>query len=310
MGVYFLGDVIRYNRKALNITQERLCEGICSVQTLSRIENGRQNAGKDVYKRLMERMGKGTERAYAIVSGNDLRVLEYARAYENALHGFEYEKAEEILLQLEPLVDDSPTSRQYVMEGKAIIAWNLKRISPREGRELLQKALMLTIQNPEEIDFSRYPLMENEISILCNIANTYFDEGEMQKGITILETVYDGMKSGYKAPEKGQTFESMILNNLANMYGELGEHRKAIELARQGIAICRREKSSGNLPDLLGEMEWNMEQLLEKGEEVDFTKEDCEKILRRACYIASALGNDHNGKLMQNHYAEYFGKEL
>ena len=40
MAYYRAGEVIKLNRIALNMTQEQLCEGICSVKTLSRIENG------------------------------------------------------------------------------------------------------------------------------------------------------------------------------------------------------------------------------------------------------------------------------
>ena len=310
MGVYRAGDVIRRNRQALHMTQEELCEGICNAQTLSRIENGKQNPGKEVYKRLMERMGKEKNRAFAMVSGDDVRVLEYAREYENALHKFEYEKADEVLQLLEGMVDDSPVSRQYVMEGRAIIDLRLKRISEKEARKVLLEALNITIENPEKQDFSSYPLMEMEISILYNIANTYFSESEMEKAVLILENVYNGITSSYRLPQKRRTLELLILDNLANMYGELGKHEKAIELALQGIKICKFEKTSGNLPQLLGEMEWNMEQMLEKKKDVDFSKDDCKKILRQAFYIASALKQNHIRDLMKNHYKEYFGKAI
>ena len=42
MAFYLLGDCIREQRERLGVTQEELCEGICSVPTLSKIENGRQ----------------------------------------------------------------------------------------------------------------------------------------------------------------------------------------------------------------------------------------------------------------------------
>ena len=223
MGVYRAGDVIRRNRQALHMTQEELCEGICNAQTLSRIENGKQNPGKEVYKRLMERMGKEKNRAFAMVSGDDVRVLEYAREYENALHKFEYEKADEVLHLLEEMVDDSPVSRQYVMEGRAIIDYNLKRITSKEANMRLSKALALTVENAEQQDFSKYPLMEIEVSILCNIANIYYYDGKIQKAIFLLEAVYAGINSGYRIPKKGKAKELLILDNLANMYGELGE---------------------------------------------------------------------------------------
>lgn len=40
MANYRAGDVIRMTRNAVGITQEDLSDGICSVETLSRIENG------------------------------------------------------------------------------------------------------------------------------------------------------------------------------------------------------------------------------------------------------------------------------
>lgn len=310
MGVYRAGDVIRRNRQALHMTQEELCEGICNAQTLSRIENGKQNPGKEVYKRLMERMGKEKNRAFARISGDDIRVLEYAREYENALHKFDYEKAEENLLFLEKMADDSPVSKQYLLRGRAVIDWNLKRITPEEGRKKLKKALAITVEKAEEQNFATYPLMENEISILYNIAGTYFCESKTEKAIFLLENVYAGINSGYRIPEKGKLTEVLILTNLANMYGELGEYQKAIELAEQGITICKEEKVSSALPQLLAEMEWNMEQLLDSGENVKFTKKDCERILRQACYLASALRQYHNLELIKNHYQEYFDKTL
>lgn len=310
MGVYRAGDVIRRNRQALHMTQEELCEGICNAQTLSRIENGKQNPGKEVYKRLMERMGKEKNRAFARISGDDIRVLEYAREYENALHKFDYEKAEEKLLCLEKMADDSPVSKQYLLRGRAVIDWNLKRITPEEGRKKLKEALAITIENAEEQNFSTYPLMENEISILYSIADTYFYESKIEKAIFLLESVYEGINSGYRIPEKRKLTEVLILTNLSNMYGELGKYKKAIELAERGIAICKEEKVSSALPQLLAEMEWNMEQLLDSDESVKFAREDCEKILRQACYLASALKQNHNFELIKSHYKEYFGMIL
>lgn len=308
MGMYRAGIVIRRNRLALHMTQEDLCDGICDTQTISRIENGKQNPGKDIYRRLMERMGREKDRAFAMVSGEDVRVMDYAREYENALHKFEYEKADEFLSKLEPLVDDSPNSRQYVMGARAIVDWSLKRVTPQEGRKRLKEALSITMEEADQKDFSSYPLMENEISILYNVANTYCSEGTMEKAVALLEDIYEGIISGYRLPEKERTIELLILDNLANMYGQLGEHEKAIKIAQQGIEICKAEKTSGSLPQLLGEMEWNMEQMLEKGEETKFSEKDCEKILRQAYYVASALNQNHNAKLIKEHYEGYFNK--
>lgn len=40
MAVFQLGPIIRNRRNVLGLSQEDLADGICSVPTLSRIENG------------------------------------------------------------------------------------------------------------------------------------------------------------------------------------------------------------------------------------------------------------------------------
>ena len=49
MGNYNVGDMIRLSRIAKKMTQEELSEGVCSVETLSRIENGKHKVKSDTY---------------------------------------------------------------------------------------------------------------------------------------------------------------------------------------------------------------------------------------------------------------------
>src|SRR5690554_3061941 len=97
MGRYRLGDIIRMTRKSLSITQEQLSEDICSVETLSRIETGKQDPSRDVYELLMERMGRIRERAYSMLSVSDFKVLEKTQQFEGCIKAFDYHRAEYIL---------------------------------------------------------------------------------------------------------------------------------------------------------------------------------------------------------------------
>lgn len=53
-----IGNVVRKCRIGKGITQERLCEGVCSISTLSRIENGEQYPSRKVFTLLVEKMGE------------------------------------------------------------------------------------------------------------------------------------------------------------------------------------------------------------------------------------------------------------
>lgn len=311
MGVYCAGELLKRYRESLCMTQEQLSEGICSVQTLSRFENGRQTPGRQVYQQLMERLGKNTERTYAAVCGKNVKISDLIAEYQAFRYRLEYEKADAIIKKLETLVDDSTASRQYVLAQRAALDMHLSRISPQEARKQLQEALKLTISEPERQNFTRYPLLANELSILYHIANTYVAEGQFESGIKLLETVLEGIKSGYRGTEVYHYKEIMIVERLAYMYGRLGDYHKSLALARRALALCRQQKCSVCLLPLLQTMEWSMEQLLQQGEgTLDFSREDCKKILQRAYYLASALGQKHYTETVRSRYQESFGEEL
>lgn len=47
MKTYIVGGVIKEFRIRYNISQEELCDGLCAVSTLSRIESGKQISGRN-----------------------------------------------------------------------------------------------------------------------------------------------------------------------------------------------------------------------------------------------------------------------
>ena len=57
MSNYNVGDIIRLTRLSIGMSQEELSDDICSVQTFSRIENGKVNVKKNTYQQLMDCVG-------------------------------------------------------------------------------------------------------------------------------------------------------------------------------------------------------------------------------------------------------------
>ena len=53
----FIGVLIRRERLRQNYSQEGLCRGICAVSYLSKIEQGKAEAGEDVVLPLLRRLG-------------------------------------------------------------------------------------------------------------------------------------------------------------------------------------------------------------------------------------------------------------
>ena len=57
MSIFLLGPLIKQKREELGLTQEDLADGICSVPTLSRIENGERLPNKSHSEMLLQRLG-------------------------------------------------------------------------------------------------------------------------------------------------------------------------------------------------------------------------------------------------------------
>lgn len=72
MPIYKFGYIIRQRREELGYTQEDLAEGICSVPTLSRIENGERLPTKDHFEMLLQRLGFSESILYNYVDEHTL----------------------------------------------------------------------------------------------------------------------------------------------------------------------------------------------------------------------------------------------
>ena len=85
----FVGVLIRRERLRQNYSQEGLCRGICAVSYLSKIEQGKAEAGEDVVLPLLHRLGVDfeTDEAFLTWAGARIDVL-----YQELLAGREREE--------------------------------------------------------------------------------------------------------------------------------------------------------------------------------------------------------------------------
>ena len=81
MAIKTYGDAIRRARRMAGQTQAQLCEGICDVMTLSRIETNRNRVSPELFQILMQRTGQDCRMTLEFESRE---VFEMHQALENA----------------------------------------------------------------------------------------------------------------------------------------------------------------------------------------------------------------------------------
>ena len=122
MSNYNVGDMIRLTRQAIGMSQEELSDNICSVQTLSRIENGKVKVKKRIYQQLMERMGRDGAKNYSVLSAENLEILDIMVEVDNAIFYKDYSLAELKLNRLkEGLSVEEEINYLYIRECEILI---------------------------------------------------------------------------------------------------------------------------------------------------------------------------------------------
>ena len=74
-----IGTYIRQKRQDRGWTQEYLCDGICSVPTLSRIETNDRTPSSSVIKALLEKLGLPAGQFFALLSKDDISEKENSK---------------------------------------------------------------------------------------------------------------------------------------------------------------------------------------------------------------------------------------
>lgn len=130
MGNYRLGTVIKLTRTIQKLSQEKLSGDICSVETLSRIENGKQKPSKEIYEKLMLRLGKEQEKSFLDLEVEDYKLLEQTNKIRDFLHYLNFKQAEQALNELRiTFTMDNKSNRQYFTFMEAIIAYQKKNLN-------------------------------------------------------------------------------------------------------------------------------------------------------------------------------------
>ena len=105
MSKYNSGEMIRLYRVSKKMSQEVLSEDICSVEALSRIENGKQGTKFELYKNLMHRLGGIPEKSYEILD-DDMKISELRFQYEDAMKKNNFDEAEMLLKKSKRIIQE------------------------------------------------------------------------------------------------------------------------------------------------------------------------------------------------------------
>lgn len=310
MSYYRTGDIVRLTRIANGISQEELSYGICSVQTLHRIENGKTRVKKELYYRLMERMERVPEKTYAVCVGKDLELLEERMKFEDCMNEMEYEKADEYVRIIKEKADDNLITQQYVQKAEALVEYHCKRIDGETLMERLEEVIGLTVPDYRDYLDKKYPFTEQELFCILNIAQKYTKLDKYDEAIQFYEKILECLNMEYIFGGNITHLKIITLSGLARAYGSKKEYDKANELSKEALNMVKAEDEGIIAEGILTDITWNVLRQIERNER---KKEDvmiAKKKLRQAYYLALARDDKKITEICEKVYEKEFKENI
>ena len=194
MKVKYLGEIVRQQRKMLGVSQELVCEGLCTPMTLSRFESGRQTPSRDCVVAILQRLGLPDDRYYAQLTSEESQLVRLGKEVLACCSQFEQAFGEdrrqarmnalEKLRDLERCVkEDDRINQQFILRMRV----TLETHPPRKQLEMLMEAIRLTSPRFDPDEISRCLYCTNELVIINKIAIRYASCGQRGKAIDIYE---------------------------------------------------------------------------------------------------------------------------
>ncbi len=190
---YCIGDIIRIRRKMLGMSRKELCDGICSLDTLRRLESCQKNTQMPIVKELSRRLKlpEENERTELVTASIEIHDLEREIRYD--LNERRYNVALEKLARVRQLADmDNPVNRQWMLLLESISRFRLGYIDEAICGQCVREALACTLPKEilQECEEREYYLTNSEMACIYRIA--------ILQGISNSEQAFSDMLPVYK----------------------------------------------------------------------------------------------------------------
>lgn len=303
MSYYPLGHIIKNRREELQLSQEDLADGICSVSTLSRIENGERMPSKNHYEMLMQRLGYSAISMDYYTDKSDFLLHELKFKIRHAYIESRFDQCRKLLGEFCALLRERSTiDTQFISLYDTLL--NQKSIPVEEKLERLEVALRLTCPKYGE-GFVPKVLSYEEIVILNNIAISYKLMEQRLRAIELYYVVKDYYDRQICSAEEALRTQPMILYNLSTALGLEGRYDECIAVCDQLITLARRTYRFTNFEKTLFNRAWS---LLRRDHVGD--REQARLSLKQAYSFAYSVDNTKLMDVFQGFYRENFSEEI
>ncbi|MBP7320455.1 MAG: helix-turn-helix domain-containing protein, partial [Lachnospiraceae bacterium] len=245
-----IGKLVRYEREKKQISIQNLANGICSISTLQRVENGERLPDFFVLERMIERLGKSINKMEFLYHQGDYEIYYLREVIERYLENKQYADVWEGLEAYEALKEaEEPIHKQYIFKMYGAIASEVEK-NHQKAAMYLEEALQLTVPDFQIEKIGDYLLGEGEFVILLMWIQEKYQLGN---DLSLLEM--DSVLFSIEKICEDEEIRANIYCKAALVLGEIligqGNHEKALELYTKGKDILVENGTLVHLPQII-----------------------------------------------------------
>ena len=269
--MYCIHDVISGRRKGYGWDWGELADDVCSEKEVERIEKKQVNPRMSTFQGLAKKL--------RFPSGNGTLVNQ---------------------------VGDPMLCHVMWEISRQTMLYAQKEILAEEHQERVWEALHMTMPKKDPAELKEWAFTRQEAMILNMLAYSYDELGQQEEGIAWMELLRAYYEKQPFAIEHYIDNYELVLHNLGNLYGNIGEYEKAMEAGRIAIRLALRTSRGDVLHRTLYDYGWNMEHLWEKD---GCTKEKSRLCIEAALDFARFYGIQRGINHFERHLAEIYGED-
>lgn len=251
----FVGHYLTTERKKINYTQEKLSEGICSVESYSRIENGRKPSWKN-YKALAEKIGVENRYYVELLNTGKIEALLLRREISRIL--FSEKSMDKVRESLEKLMeilgeDECAQNKQYLKFIEICIEKEYSHMSEEICCEEYRKVLAYSM-NENLIGEKKHIYTKVEINLINHISVCLAKSGKKEQAMRLIRAFLEDTDQ-MKEDKYHETKLAKL--NYGRWLSDSGEYSKADSIFMDGAKQIMERDRAELLDQYIGEIAYN-----------------------------------------------------
>ena len=261
--IFSMKDVLRTRRAMFGLTQEQLCEGICSVKSLRRAEKGQTDMQRETLKKILNRLRLSGQMQWSRLITSDRKVIRTEEKLGDYINDQDFATAYQQLGNLKLQVSlDIPQNKQYFLEKQALLEFEQGKVKREEFVKMEKEALECTLRVENLLQQKRVYLTEQEISCIRNSWKG-MEKKEKEESIKFLLEFYEKyiLKNGFS---EAISMYEFVTESAVNELGNMGEHEWAEEIDRRAIRASLQCRRVWDVHYKLYDILWNENEIMKK----------------------------------------------